>query len=316
MNIVQKDGELLKDYIKRFNLEALQVRKYLDETALNAIMTGLRDKPFLFSLDKNPPTTLAEFLNRSQKYTNTEESRILQDVIQNKRSMTKELAKKEPDSANTSKKHKGDRSRDDHRAIKHPDSKFTAYTPLNKPQEQVLMEIKDERFIQWPNKLHASQNRNLAPTTEEQQIDNQLIGEIQTIFGGHKGGWDSNNAQKVHARSIRRPKAEMMVLARPSKEIKLEGYSVTFTDEDVRSVHHPYNNALVVTLTIANWKVFQILVDTGSSADVLSLQAFDKMGIRQNSIRSVKTPLMGFSGGKVMPDGAPSQPETTQIRPL
>ncbi|XP_058103789.1 uncharacterized protein LOC131247880 [Magnolia sinica] len=75
-NIVQKEGEL-KDYIKCFNLEALQVRKHSDETTLNAAMQGLRDKPFLFSLDKNPPSMLAEFMNWSQKYADTKESRIL-----------------------------------------------------------------------------------------------------------------------------------------------------------------------------------------------------------------------------------------------
>ncbi|XP_058103520.1 uncharacterized protein LOC131247098 [Magnolia sinica] len=37
-NIIQKEGELLKDYIKCFNFESLQVRKHSDEIALNLIM--------------------------------------------------------------------------------------------------------------------------------------------------------------------------------------------------------------------------------------------------------------------------------------
>ncbi|XP_058076409.1 uncharacterized protein LOC131224996 [Magnolia sinica] len=85
MNIVQRDDGLLKDYIKHFNMEALQVRKHSNKTALNAIMTGLRDKSFLFSLDKNPLTMLAKFLNRSQKHANVKESWILQDAVQKKK---------------------------------------------------------------------------------------------------------------------------------------------------------------------------------------------------------------------------------------
>ncbi|MGV7953758.1 hypothetical protein PJO47_29280, partial [Mycobacterium kansasii] len=57
-SIIQKPGELLKDYIRSFNFESLQVRKHSEETALNALMQGVKDKPFLASLDKNPPETL------------------------------------------------------------------------------------------------------------------------------------------------------------------------------------------------------------------------------------------------------------------
>ncbi|XP_058111689.1 uncharacterized protein LOC131255005 [Magnolia sinica] len=82
-NKVQKEGELLKDYIKRFNFKSLQVRKHSEEIALNSIMQGIRDKPFLASLDKNPPETLAEFMTRSDKYADAEEIRNLREAAQN-----------------------------------------------------------------------------------------------------------------------------------------------------------------------------------------------------------------------------------------
>ncbi|XP_058077166.1 uncharacterized protein LOC131225620 [Magnolia sinica] len=65
LHVIQKEGELLKDYFKRFNLEVMQVQKNFQELALTAIMGGLRDPKFLFSLDKNPLTTTADLLNRS-----------------------------------------------------------------------------------------------------------------------------------------------------------------------------------------------------------------------------------------------------------
>ncbi|XP_058075785.1 uncharacterized protein LOC131224267 [Magnolia sinica] len=158
-NIVQKVGELLKDYIKCFNLEAIQVPKHSDKTTLNAIMQGFRDKPFLFSLDRNPPSTLVEFMNQSQKYINADESRIFQEAAQNKNASIKESTKKEADSTNANKKWKDDCPQDQRKSSKRPDSKFTTYTPLNKPQEQVHMEIKGERFVNWPNKLRGNPNR-------------------------------------------------------------------------------------------------------------------------------------------------------------
>ncbi|XP_058104061.1 uncharacterized protein LOC131248036 [Magnolia sinica] len=88
-NIVQKEGEVLKDYIKRFNFESLQVQKHLDETVLNSIMQGVRDKPFLASLDKNPPTTLVEFMAQSDKYGDAEEIRIMREAAQNAKVLAK-----------------------------------------------------------------------------------------------------------------------------------------------------------------------------------------------------------------------------------
>ncbi|XP_058092135.1 uncharacterized protein LOC131238024 [Magnolia sinica] len=158
-NIVQKEEELLKDYIKRFNLEALQVWKHSNETAINSIMQGVRDKLFLLSLDKNPPSTLAEFMARVEKYTNVEETRILREVAQNRNAYAKQSTKKDVDLANTNKKRKDDRPRDEHRSSKRPDSKIINYTPLNKPQEQVLMEIKGENFVNWANKLRSNPDR-------------------------------------------------------------------------------------------------------------------------------------------------------------
>ncbi|XP_058111314.1 uncharacterized protein LOC131254342 [Magnolia sinica] len=157
-NIVQKEGELLKDYIKRFNFESLQVRKHSEETALNFIMQGVRDKPFLASLDKNPPETLAEFMIRLDKYADAEETWNFREAIQNAKTTAKGSAKNEVDSAG-GKKRKDDRKSDERKSSTRPDRMFSTYTPLNKPREQVLMEIKSEGFVSWPNKLRSNPNR-------------------------------------------------------------------------------------------------------------------------------------------------------------
>ncbi|XP_058068509.1 uncharacterized protein LOC131217589 [Magnolia sinica] len=150
---------------------------------------------------------------------------------------------------------------------------------------------------------HVDQGDNRAIAPEERLSENRPMEEIRTIVGGHKGGGDSNNAQKTHARNLSRPESEIMVLARPLKERKLEKYRVTFTEPDAWGIHHPYDDALVVIVTIANRKLFRVLVNTGSSADVLFTQAFNKMSIERSTLRLVRTPLIGFSGGQVLPEG-------------
>ncbi|XP_058106949.1 uncharacterized protein LOC131250683 [Magnolia sinica] len=340
-NIVQKEGELLKDYIKRFNFESLQVRKYPDETTPNSIMRGIRDKPFLTSLDKNATTTLAKFMAQSDKYADVEEIRIMREVAQNAKVPAKESVKKEVDSV-SGKNHKDNQTRDEHKSNKRLDRKFSTYTPLNKPQEQVLMEIKGEGFVNWPDWLQSNPNQRSknkycyyhrdhghntshcyhlkeeierliregrlrehvkrTGTMEECLGENRPTEEIRTIVGGPRGGGDSNNARKNHAKSISRPESEILILTRPSKEKKREKYCISFTDEDARGIHHLHDDTLVVTLMIVNCRVFCILIEIGSSADVLFTQAFDKMGVERLALRPVHTPLIGFSGGRNSPN--------------
>ncbi|XP_058070966.1 uncharacterized protein LOC131220007 [Magnolia sinica] len=299
IHIVQKDGKLLKDYIKSFNLEAMQVHKHYEELALTTIMGGgLRDPKFLFSLDKNPPMTMASLLNRSQKYSNVEEASTLRKSVQSKGTTTKEWQPKvELGSASGSKKRKDDQLQSNPYPNKWPDSKFNSYTSLNKTPEQVLMELQDKRILKWPSKMKASPDR-----------------KICTIFGGAIGGGDSNQARRAHARIITHSGSEREILtaSRPSKELKIETYSMTFTKEDARGVHHLHNNALVVIMTITNRKVFRILVDTESLADILFAHAFDRMGIGRSQLQAVKTPLLRFSGRRVIPEESTHLPLTAR----
>ncbi|XP_058076315.1 uncharacterized protein LOC131224885 [Magnolia sinica] len=95
----------------------------------------------------------------------------------------------------------------------------------------------------------------------------------------------------------------------------MEKYCISFTKEDARGIHHPHDDALVVTLMITNRRVFRILINTGSSADVLFTQAFDKMGAERSALRPVHTPLIEFSGGQILPEGVISLPLTTGNSP-
>ncbi|GAA0142598.1 hypothetical protein LIER_03458 [Lithospermum erythrorhizon] len=46
-----------------------------------------------------------------------------------------------------------------------------------------------------------------------------------------------------------------------------------------------------------------MLVDTGSSTDIIYLNAFDKLTLPRNIIEHVRTPLTGFTGHSVYPLG-------------
>ena len=80
--------------------------------------------------------------------------------------------------------------------------------------------------------------------------------------------------------------------------------SITFSDSDLEGCQHLHNNPLVVRAVVANKTVHQVLIDNGSSADIIFASAFDKMGIGREKLEPVNTHLRGFYGEKVLPLGS------------
>jgi hypothetical protein len=74
---------------------------------------------------------------------------------------------------------------------------------------------------------------------------------------------------------------EVYSLHRPMKASKKESVVLSFLKEDARGVVMPYYDALVVTVIVANHAIYRILVDNGSSVNILYWPAFQQMGIEQ-----------------------------------
>ena len=57
----------------------------------------------------------------------------------------------------------------------------------------------------------------------------------------------------------------------------------------------------VVTLMIANYAVERVLIETGSSSDIMFASAFDQLGITRDRLQPATTPLVGFNGSSTQP---------------
>ena len=80
--------------------------------------------------------------------------------------------------------------------------------------------------------------------------------------------------------------------------------TITFSDSDLEgSIPSPHDDPLVVRAIVANTPVHRVLIDNGSSADIIFASAFDKMGVGREKLKPVNTHLGGFSGEKVLPLG-------------
>ena len=151
-----------------------------------------------------------------------------------------------------------------------------------------------------------AQNQNQAPTQQPPPRQTttqhqQPLGEIHVISEGFAGGGESSSARKAHLRSIR--SAEMGEIQAVSKLPRLDN-TITFSDSDLEGCQHPHDDPLVVRVIVANTTVHRVLIDNGSSADIIFASAFEKMGIGREKLEPVNTHLRGFSGEKVLPLGS------------
>jgi hypothetical protein len=69
---------------------------------------------------------------------------------------------------------------------------------------------------------------------------------------------------------------------------------ITFSEEDIRLHGFPHNDALVTEANIASWTLGKLLVDNGSSVDIIFVDAFDKMGLNKDLLQHPDTSLYGF----------------------
>ncbi|GFZ16272.1 hypothetical protein Acr_25g0006810 [Actinidia rufa] len=72
--VYQKDGESIKEYVKRFNQAVLEVEDAGDKGVGVAMMERLCPCPLFDSLYKNIPTTLSALQSKANKYITAEES--------------------------------------------------------------------------------------------------------------------------------------------------------------------------------------------------------------------------------------------------
>ncbi|XP_022848733.1 uncharacterized protein LOC111371045 [Olea europaea var. sylvestris] len=143
-----------------------------------------------------------------------------------------------------------------------------------------------------------NQNRDKGP--EGWRNKQPTAGTINIIIGGTTSGEDSSSGRKQYARQP--PIISRLDLACTE--------DITFGMEDLEGITFPYDDALVISAILANFEVRKILIDNKSTANVPSHEAFVQIVISSEQLKPVKTPLQGFGGGVITPEGIVGLPLT------
>ncbi|GKV46573.1 hypothetical protein SLEP1_g53545 [Rubroshorea leprosula] len=273
MQVHQKEGESLRDYMQRFNKATLDIDNVPDTICLSTLLHGLKRGRFLDDLLENPPKTWNEVIDRSATFILSEDfqsSKRRADDKQNKSNeqpLRREEKKKQKVSKQWGKPAKF--------------LKYANYIPLTLPrQEQTLyyhrvyghntedcQHLKDElEFLarngklegyvqklhnQQPSQTHfvqgydrpQGQRRGQGQRTAAQnQKDRKGVGyagipppssTTNMISGGIHSGGQSARGRKAYARQVMTVNKNRP-LKRPFEEAEWENAPITFSPADYK----------------------------------------------------------------------------------
>ena len=87
------------------------------------------------------------------------------------------------------------------------------------------------------------------------------------------------------------------------KMMQIDNSIIEFLEEDARRLHHPHDDALVVSIWVGDYNTYRVPIDNESSPDILYYPAFQQMMIDRERLVSTNAPLVGFGGTKIYPLG-------------
>ena len=84
---------------------------------------------------------------------------------------------------------------------------------------------------------------------------------------------------------------------------KNDELDIVFSERDSRSIRQPHDDPLVIMLIMEEFNIHRVLIDNGSSADIVYLSAFQQMKLDKKRIRPFTLPLVSFTGERIVPRG-------------
>ncbi|RVW14328.1 hypothetical protein CK203_099081 [Vitis vinifera] len=291
-NIKMQDNESLREFVRRFGQAVLQVEACSMDAVLQIFKRSIcPGTPFFESLAKKPPTTMDDLFRRANKYSMLEDDvrAATQQVLvagQASRGGTERNAKPLDQPRPSDRRQEGP-SRPDRPPL----------TPLSISYEKLLPMIQSLSDFRWPRpqgtdpskRDHSKRcafHKEHGHTIETCRCLHYLVEKL--IKAGHlkqylcsdtRGKDASQNHNSGAPRAPAAPRWDNhFPTSRPTRTLQ------------------PHRDTLILSLEVVDFDVRRILVDPGSSADLVQASVVSHMGHSLAGLENPKRILSGFNG--------------------
>ena len=133
--------------------------------------------------------------------------------------------------------------------------------------------------------------------TQEHQAVNNILpsqGHIFAITGGSNQEHENKRARREYERRVHTV-SPRVPLNRPAWFM----VPITFDENVIQVRDFPHIDAFVATANIAGFTVHNILIDNGSSIDILFIKPFEQMNLDKRMLEPARNSLFGFGWKKI-----------------
>ncbi|XP_057757755.1 uncharacterized protein LOC130976832 [Arachis stenosperma] len=334
--VKQGQHESLKDYMTRFTKIAMSIPDLHPEVELHAIKSGLRPGKFQETIAVAKQKTMAEFREKAKGQIDIEELRQARkvekphhrddDKTRDSKKNFKPIPRYETYTKFNTKRDDINKEILNSKLIKpprkvgnYPDSKGTdrsKYYSFHQKHghntddciiakdllERLARQRHLDKYISGHMQRQAPTSGDQSSVTQHGQDRDRLNSShpelptrtINCISEGFAGGGATSSARKRSYRAI------LSINADQSQQQPLPtSPQITFQTADHDNSVVNLDDPVVISLQLGDLLVKKVLLDPGSSADVLFYSTFQKMKLSSNVIQPSTGDLVGFSGERV-----------------
>ncbi|XP_021718596.1 uncharacterized protein LOC110686295 [Chenopodium quinoa] len=330
MTVKQGENESLEDYIKRFNIESQLIPDLRDNVAFTALLFRLRSNKLKFELVHDKVTSFSKAMEGAES--------IIEATDVCKTPSAKDKGKrKHDDNYQENKNRKPRRVESNDEGLRYNADRRDIYTdiktkailpklnPMNTPIEQrnkklwceyhregghttrncrelkrALDKLADEgklnRYLKDPPR--DKQKSKSSRVAQEVHSSTNTNISINVIAGGYASGGLSNRARKSHLGSLEEPIYDIGTPTSTPKD-----HLMVFRDDAAKKIQRPHDDPLVIHMKMVSANVKKILVDSGSSADIITWKCLEQMCFGRGDLTPLEKPLVRFEGQHVYPLG-------------
>jgi hypothetical protein len=311
--VVQRKGESPREFIQCFCNKRNIIPEVNDKSIIMFFKKELRDSSLIRKLAMKIPRASEEMLAVTNKYALVEEATL--DTREQKKD--KELG--HSDQPSTSKSHDKKRKLGHSMANMEQPCRYKEYRP--RPSE--FQGFLDRIYIFHPQGKHKTQDYDqlqgsrdeVLKTTKKADQEKkpkdpkgdfpEAHKEVNYIYGG-PNYYESRRKQKLTAREV------MAISLTAPEYLKWTKVPITFDhSEHLDFVPKPGRYPLIVSPIVKDVKFNRVLVDDGSSLNILFLNTFDQMGLSRYGLHPSWAPFHGIvPGAAATPIGQITLPVT------